>query len=103
MKVSYDTTYFQQGEEIRKKQESQENHLNDILGEIVSLKTRGDSDFEGLTELYRRIFIFLVVHSNMENFEDRALERNCGGAGVCIPSCWAAHICDTHGGGQDDT
>merc|ERR1711959_220522 len=75
MKVSYDTTYFQQGEEIRKKQASQDRHLEDILGEIVNLRTRGDSDFEGLTELYRRIFIYLVVHSNMESFEDRALER----------------------------
>jgi len=75
MQVAYDSTYFQQGEEIGKTQAAQDRHLEDIMNEIVSLKTRGDSDFEGLTELYRRIFIYLVVHSGMEGFEDRALER----------------------------
>jgi len=71
----YDTTYFQQGEEIGKKQAAQDRSLDDIMSEIITLKTRGDSDFEGLTELYRRTFIYLVVHSGLEGFEDRALER----------------------------
>eukprot|EP00658_Telonema_sp_P-2_P021866 TRINITY_DN18719_c0_g1_i3.p1 TRINITY_DN18719_c0_g1~~TRINITY_DN18719_c0_g1_i3.p1 ORF type:complete len:579 (+),score=151.62 TRINITY_DN18719_c0_g1_i3:224-1960(+) len=47
----------------------------DILSDIVSLRTRGDSDFEGLTELYRRIFMYLAVHSGVQGYEERAVER----------------------------
>ena len=41
----------------------------------ASLLSGSPSYNAGLTELYRRIFIYLVVHSGMEGFEDRALER----------------------------
>eukprot|EP00656_Telonema_subtile_P007521 TRINITY_DN13528_c0_g1_i2.p1 TRINITY_DN13528_c0_g1~~TRINITY_DN13528_c0_g1_i2.p1 ORF type:complete len:444 (-),score=119.86 TRINITY_DN13528_c0_g1_i2:113-1444(-) len=78
LQVAYDTQYFTECNNIEKANLARENQCDDILTDIVNLKTRGDSDFEGLTELYRRIFMFLAEFgsaSGGQGFEDRTVER----------------------------
>jgi len=75
LQVAYDTAYFTECNNIDKASTARAKQCDDILSDIVKLQTRGDSDFEGLTELYRRIFMFLSVDSGVDGYEERTIER----------------------------
>jgi len=75
LQVAYDTAYFTECNNIDKASTGKAKQCDDILSDIVKLQTRGDSDFEGLTELYRRIFMFLSVDSGVDGYEERTIER----------------------------
>lgn len=78
LQVAYDTQYFTECSNVEKANLARQKQSEDILSDIVKLRTRGDSDFEGLTELYRRIFMFLAefgASSSGQGFEDRTVER----------------------------
>ena len=65
MQITYDTEYLQM--QIAKQVKSKEDALitGEKIDEVVNFQVKNAKDFEGLTQLYKKIFNFLL-HKNGE-------------------------------------
>lgn len=75
LQITYDTEFLEA--ELRKQQRTREQSMESgrLIDEAVDLEVKNAKDFEGLTQLYKKIFNFLL-YKNKELTDKEQLEEH---------------------------
>ena len=80
IQVRFDTAYLEHTDAVEAKRVERLNKLNMIKSKILDVHAKSANDFESLTDLYRQIFAFLMVHVGNDVNRDNAVEREVAAA-----------------------
>ena len=80
IQVRFDTAYLEHTDAVEAKRVERLNKLNMIKSKILDVHAKSANDFESLTDLYRQIFAFLMVHVGNDLNRDNAVEREVAAA-----------------------
>ena len=80
IQVRFDTAYLEHTDAVEAKRVERLNKLNMIKSKILDVHAKSANDFESLTDLYRQIFAFLMVHVGNDTNRDNAVEREVAAA-----------------------
>ena len=68
--------------------------MNMIKAKILDVHAKSANDFESLTDLYRQIFAFLMVHAGNDSLRQRRRARGCRCARVRVSAHRAESVHD---------
>ena len=80
IQVRFDTAYLEHTDAAEGVRVDRLNKLNMIKSKILDVHAKSANDFESLTDLYRQIFAFLMVHVGNDQARDNAVEREVAAA-----------------------
>ena len=80
IQVSFDTAYLEHTDAAEAVRAERMSKLNMIKAKILDVHAKSANDFESLTDLYRQIFAFLMVHVGNDSVRDNAVEREVAAA-----------------------
>jgi hypothetical protein len=67
MQIAYDASYIQQEYLQQHYSSVQTQETNNLIDDIINCDTRSGNDFEGITQLYKKIFSFLMFRNKQIN------------------------------------
>eukprot|EP00949_MAST-11_sp_MAST-11-sp1_P001468 g1468.t1 len=80
IQVAFDLSYVQHADTVEQAKQLRATKLANLTSTILDAKVKSVGDFESLTDLYRQIFAFLMVHAGKEQAGDHAVEREVAAA-----------------------
>ena len=80
IQVRFDTSYLEHTDLAEAKRSDRLNKLSMIKSKILDVHAKSATDFESLSDLYRQIFAFLMVHVGNDATRDNAVEREVAAA-----------------------
>ena len=80
IQVRFDTAYLEHTDAVEAKRVERLNKLSMIKSKILDVHAKSANDFDSLTDLYRQIFAFLMVHVGNDTNRDNAVEREVAAA-----------------------
>ena len=80
LQVRFDTSYLEHTDAAEATRIARVSKLNMIKAKILDVHAKSANDFESLTDLYRQIFAFLMVHVGNDELMDNAVEREVAAA-----------------------
>ena len=80
LQVRFDTSYLEHTDAAEATRIARVSKLNMIKAKILDVHAKSANDFESLTDLYRQIFAFLMVHVGNDELRDNAVEREVAAA-----------------------